>query len=58
MITYNKPGTVQYRSGTIEEAEFLKNFGWEPVEEPKPKKNAAKPEPTAEQREVADTKGE
>jgi hypothetical protein len=57
MTTYWKPGTTQYRNGTPEEKEFLKNFGWEPIKETT-KKNAAQPEPTAEQGEVADTKGE
>jgi hypothetical protein len=45
---------MQQRLGRIEEAEFLKNFGWVPMEEvivlraPKSKK-AVPPEPTAQE---------
>jgi hypothetical protein len=52
MITYHKPGTMQQRLGRIEDAEYLKNFGWVPMEEvivlrPPKTKKAVSPEPTA-----------
>ena len=45
---------MQHRLGRIEEAEFLKNFGWVPMEEvivlrPPKSKKAVPPEPTAQE---------
>jgi hypothetical protein len=60
MITYNKPGTQQYRQGEASDAEFLKQFGWEPVEEIKAptKKTVKLQQPAVEEEVVNETKGE
>jgi hypothetical protein len=54
MITYHKPGTQQFRVAEPDQAEFLKNFGWEPMEEtivlrPVKTKKAVEPEPAAQE---------
>jgi hypothetical protein len=51
MTTYHKPGTQQFRVAGPDDAEFLKNFGWEPLAEPKTstKKKTETPEPAVEE---------
>lgn len=61
MTTYWKPGTGQYRIGTPEQKEFLKNFGWEPLSDKA--KSTAKvktetPEPAVEEVGDDDNKGD